>query len=386
MTAVLYHLCYQYLFRHLGVFSALRLFRYISFRAAFAAVTAFLVGLMAGPAIIRWLRSRRITERTDKTDSPVIARLHRDKSQVPTMGGLILLSALVGSTLLWARLDNIYVVLAVSVVVVLGVLGGVDDWIKLTHPTRPGLTRRQKLLVQTVVGVVVALVLYHTTREGALAVRYYLSPTGQLAGPRLALPFASGTYLPLGLLGFVLVTAVVCVGSSNAVNLTDGLDGLAIGCVIMADLALAVVAYIAGRADFTRYLFIPYAPGAGELTVFCGAMLGAGLAFLWFNCYPAEVFMGDTGALALGGGLGFVAVAARQELLLLIVGGVFVAEAVSVIVQVLYFKRTGRRVFLCTPLHHHYQFKGWPETKVAVRFCIVAAVLAAFSVATLKLR
>lgn len=381
-----YHLFYQYLFRHLGVFSALRLFRYISFRAAFAAVTAFLIGVVAGPAIIRWLRARRITERTDKTDSPTIAQLHRDKSQVPTMGGLIVLAALVGSTLLWARLDNIYVVLGLSVVVVLGLLGGIDDWIKLTHASSHGLSRKQKLLVQALVGVVVALVLYGTTRQGSLAVRYYLSPTGELAGPRLAVPFAAGTYLPLGLVGFVLVTAVVCVGSSNAVNLADGLDGLAIGCVIMADLALAVVVYLAGRADFTRYLFIPYAPGVGELAVFGGAVLGAGLAFLWFNCYPAEVFMGDTGALALGGGLGYLAVAARQELLLLIVGGVFVAEAVSVMVQVLYFRRTGRRVFLCTPLHHHFQFKGWPETKVTVRFCIVAAVLAAFSVATLKLR
>jgi len=383
---VLYHLCYQYLYRRLGMVSAFRLFRYISFRAAFAAVTAFLVGVIVGPPIIRWLRRQRITERTEKTDSPVIARLHSDKAQVPTMGGLIILIGLLGATALWARLDNVYVVLGLGVVLVLGLLGGIDDWIKLTHPTSHGLSRRQKLAVQVLVGVVVALVLFGTTREGPLAVRYFQSPTGELAGPRLALPFAAGTYLPLGLVGFVLLTSVVCVGSSNAVNLTDGLDGLAIGCVIMADLALAVLVYLAGRADFTRYLFIPYAPGVGELAIFAGALLGAGLAFLWFNCHPAEVFMGDTGALALGGGLGYLAVAARQELMLLLVGGVFVAEALSVIIQVFWFKRTGRRVFLCTPLHHHFQFKGWPETKVTVRFCIVAAVLAAFSVATLKLR
>lgn len=383
---MLYHLCYEYLYRHLELFSALRLFRYISFRAAFAAVTAFLVGVLAGPTIIRWLKARRITERTEKTDSPLIAQLHGGKAHVPTMGGLIILVGLLGATVLWARLDNVYVVLALAVVVVLGLLGGIDDWIKLTHPTRHGLGRRQKLAVQILLGVVVALVLYGTTREGALAVRYYLSPTGELAGPRLALPFAAGTYLPLGLAGFVLLAAVVCVGSSNAVNLTDGMDGLAIGCVIMADLALAVLVYLAGRADFTRYLFIPYAPGVGELAIFGGAILGAGLAFLWFNCYPAEVFMGDTGALALGGALGYMAVAARQELMLLIVGGVFVAEALSVIIQVLHFKRTGRRVFLCAPLHWHFKFKGWPETKVTVRFCIVAVLLAALSVATLKLR
>ncbi len=384
---MLYLLCYQWLFREYEFFSVFRLFRYISFRVAGATVTAFLIGVVAGPAIIRWLSRLKITERTEKTDSPVIAELHKDKAKVPTMGGLIILAGLLGATFLWARLDNLYVMLALVVVVVLGLLGGIDDWIKLTHATRHGLSRRQKLTVQALVGVGVAVTLYYLTAEGGpWPVRYFQSPEGVLAGPRLALPFAAGTYLPLGFLGFLLLTSVVCVGTSNAVNLTDGLDGLAIGCVIMADLALAVVVYLAGRADFTRYLFIPYAPGVGELAVFSGAIAGAGLAFLWFNCYPATVFMGDTGSLALGGGLGYVAVAARQELMLLIVGGVFVVEALSVVIQVLHFKRTGRRVFFCTPLHHHYQFKGWPETKITVRFFIVAAVLAAFSVATLKLR
>jgi len=383
---VLYHLCYQWLFQEFEVLSAFRLFRYISFRTSLAAVTAFLMGMLWAPYLIRWLKARRITERTEKTDSPTIAQLHADKSQVPTMGGLVILTGVLGSTLLWARLDNMYVVLALAVVVVLGALGAVDDWIKLTHRRSHGLSRRSKLMVQVLLGVVVAVVLYMNTRHGYLAVRYYTSPAGELPGPSLALPFFAGTYIPLGLLGFVALATVVSVGTTNAVNLTDGLDGLAIGCVIMADLALAVVVYLAGRADFTRYLFIPYAPGVGELAIFCGAILGAGMAFLWYNCYPAEIFMGDTGSLALGGGLGFVAIAARQELMLLIVGGVFVAEAVSVIMQVFHFKRTGRRVFLCTPLHHHYQFKGWPETKVTVRFCIVAAVLAALSVATLKLR
>jgi phospho-N-acetylmuramoyl-pentapeptide-transferase len=302
------------------------------------------------------------------------------------MGGIIILGSLLASTVLWARLNNVYVLLAVAVVAALGSLGAADDWIKLTHAVSHGLTRRQKLVVQTALGAAVAVSLYLATTDGPLGVRYYLSPRGELTGPRLAIPFMAGTYLPLGLVGFFLLTTLVLVGSSNAVNLTDGLDGLAISCVGMADMAFAAVAYIAGRVDFSRYLFIPYAPGVGELAVFCGAILGAGLAFLWFNCYPAEVFMGDTGSLALGGALGYVAVATRQELLLLLVGGVFVAEAVSVIIQVLYFKLTGRRVFLCTPLHHHFQFKGWPETKVTVRFGIVAAVLAALSVATLKLR
>jgi phospho-N-acetylmuramoyl-pentapeptide-transferase len=383
---VLYHLCYQLIFERLGAVSAFRVFRYISFRMVAAAMTAFLVGMVAGPFLIRWLKARRITERTDKTDSPVIARLHSTKASVPTMGGIIILGSLLASTFLWARLDDVYVLLGVAVVAALGSLGAADDWIKLTHAVSHGLTRRQKLVVQTALGAAVAVGLYLATTDGPLSVHYYLSPTGELAGPRLAIPFMAGTYLPLGLVGFLLLTTLVLVGSSNAVNLTDGLDGLAISCVAMADMAFAAMAYIAGRIDFSRYLFIPYAPGVGELAVFCGAILGAGLAFLWFNCYPAEVFMGDTGSLALGGALGYVAVATRQELLLLMVGGVFVAEAVSVIIQVLHFKRTGRRVFLCTPLHHHFQFKGWPETKVTVRFGIVAAVLAALSVATLKLR
>jgi len=383
---VLYHLCYQLIFQYLGLASPFRVFRYISFRMVGAAMTAFLVGMVAGPFVIRWLKARHITERTDKTDSPVIARLHSGKSSVPTMGGIIILGSLLASTLLWARLDDVYVLLAVAVVAALGSLGAADDWVKLTHAVSHGLTRRQILLVQTVLGAAVAVSLYLATNDGPMSVRYYLSPRGELTGARLTVPFMAGTYLPLGLVGFLLLTVLVLVGSSNAVNLTDGLDGLAISCVSMADIAFAAVAYIAGRVDFSRYLFIPYAPGVGELAVFCGAILGAGLAFLWFNCYPAEVFMGNTGSLALGGALGYVAVATRQELLLLVVGGVFVAEALSVIIQVAYFRRTGRRVFLCTPLHHHFQFKGWPETKVTVRFGIVAAMLAALSVATLKLR
>ena len=383
---MLYHRCYRLIFERWGLISAFRVFRYISFRMVAAAMTAFLVGMVAGPFLIRWLKARRITERTDKTDSPVIARLHSGKASVPTMGGIIILGSILASTLLWARLNDVYVLVAVAVVAGLGSLGAADDWIKLTHAVSHGLTRRQKLVVQTALGAAVALSLYFATTDGPLSVRYYLSPRGELTGARLAIPFMAGTYLPLGLVGFLLLTTVVLVGSSNAVNLTDGLDGLAISCVAMADIAFAAMAYIAGRVDFSRYLFIPYAPGVGELAVFCGAILGAALAFLWFNCYPAEVFMGDTGSLALGGALGYVAVATRQELLLLVVGGVFVAEALSVIIQVVHFKRTGRRVFLCTPLHHHFQFKGWPETKVTVRFGIVAAVLAALSVATLKLR
>lgn len=394
---MLYHLLYPLK----DYFSGFNLFRYISFRCIFAATTAFLIGVLLGPHLFRHLRTNGVTENTDKTDSPQIARLNSNKKKTPTMGGLIIMAGILASTLLWARLDCPYTLLALLVVACLGTLGFVDDYIKLTDRVKHGLSRKQKLATQLALGLVLGVSLYHV---GSNSVRYYTPELTRLetkqtaeapgdksipasSSPKLALPFVSRWYVPLPFALFLLLVILVITGTSNAVNLTDGMDGLAIGCCITTTIALVVVSYLAGRVDFSRYLFIPYVPGAGELSVFCCALLGAELAFLWFNCYPAEVFMGDTGALSLGGALGFVAVAVRQELVLFIAGGVFVAEAASVLLQTFYFKRTGgKRLFRCAPLHHHFQFKGWPETKVTARLCIVAAILAGLGLATLKLR
>jgi phospho-N-acetylmuramoyl-pentapeptide-transferase len=358
-------------------FGALNVFRYLTFRAAFAAITAFVVCIVAGPAFIAHLRRMKIGERTDKTDSDTLKKLHQDKADTPTMGGALIVAATVLSSFLWGDPLNFYVLIANLSVLWLGLVGYVDDNIKLTDPSKKGLSIWMKLTVQALIAAVIAISL----------MRHY-DASGADWGRLLQLPFVSIQFFKWVMPAVIFVPFVICVmvGSSNAVNLTDGLDGLASGCMIMVTGAFAALAYIAGNAVFSDYLFIQHVPGAGELAVFCSALGGATLGFLWFNSHPAEVFMGDTGSLPLGGAIGFVAVAIKQELLLFIIGGIFVAEAASVIIQVLHYKATKRRVFLCAPLHHHFQFLGWAESKVTIRFWIIAGLLAAFGLATLKLR
>ncbi len=359
--------------------NALNIFRYITFRAAFAAITAFLICIIVGPSFIAYLRRRKIGERTDKTDSAVLATLHKDKKETPTMGGALIVFASVSSSFLWADPLNFYVLIGNLCVIYLCLVGYVDDNIKLTDPSRKGLTARMKFTAQVLLALVVAVSLLN----------YYHSNEDKW-GTLLQLPFLSIKKYPdqLMLGGFLFVPFVimVIVGSSNAVNLTDGLDGLAPGCMVMVATAFAALSYVAGNTVFSDYLLIQYVPTAGELAVFCAALAGATMGFLWFNCHPAQVFMGDTGSLPLGGAIGFVAIAIKQELLLVIAGGIFVAEALSVIIQVANYKLTKRRVFRCAPLHHHFQFLGWAESKVTIRFWIIAAILAAFGLATLKLR
>ena len=358
-------------------FGPFNILRYVTFRAAFAAITAFLICIVVGPRFIRYLRRRKIGERTDKTDSQYLAELHKDKANTPTMGGALIVLSAVVSSLCWADPLNFYVLVANLCLIYLGLVGYIDDNIKLTDPSRKGLTVKVKFVAQVLLAIIVALTLRRHYQAGE-----------DSWGTVLQLPFVSNAkfawIMPIGV--FIPFVVLVIVGSSNAVNLTDGLDGLAPGCTVMVAAAFAVLSYVAGHAMFSRYLLVQYVPGAGELAVFCACVAGATLGFLWFNCHPAEVFMGDTGSLPLGGAIGFVAVVIKHELLLVIIGGIFVVEAVSVIIQVLHFKMTKRRFFRIAPLHHHYQFLGWAESKVTIRFWIVAAILAAFGLATLKLR
>jgi phospho-N-acetylmuramoyl-pentapeptide-transferase len=288
------------------------------------------------------------------------------------MGGALILISIVISTLLWANLDNRHVWLVLVITVMFGLIGGVDDYLKLVHKRSKGLSARSKYLWQSVAGLAAAIFLYATAHLPAET--------------ELIVPFFKHVALPLGAVGFVLLSYFVIVGTSNAVNLTDGLDGLAILPTVMVAAALGIFAYSSGHVVFSKYLGIPYIPGAGELVVFCGAMVGAGLGFLWFNTYPAQVFMGDIGALGLGAALGLLAVIVRQELVLFIMGGVFVIETLSVILQVASFKLTGKRIFRMAPLHHHFELKGWPEPRVIVRFWIITVVLVLTGLATLKLR
>jgi len=300
-------------------------------------------------------------------------KIHQSKAGTPTMGGLLIIGSVSASTLLWANLSNRLVLITLFCMLWLGAVGFLDDYIKMRKKRSLGLTAKLKFLAQIALGL-------------ALGVYLYFEPVNLEYGTKVAILFFKNIYLPLGMLYIVFVVLII-VGASNAVNLTDGLDGLAAGSVIMAALAYTGMAYLVGRADFTRYLFITHVVGAGELTIFLAAVAGAGLGFLWYNAHPAEVFMGDTGALALGGALGTVAILIKQELLLVIVGGLFVLEAASVIIQVLSYKlRGGKRVFKMAPLHHHFELTGWSETKVTVRFWILAAIFALLSLATLKVR
>ena len=343
-------------------------FNYITFRAVLAAMTALFISFLVGPTMIRKLTAYKIGQSV-RNDGP---QTHLVKAGTPTMGGALILTSIAVTTLLWGDLRNHYVWVVLLSTLGFGVIGWVDDYRKVVHRNPKGLSAKAKMGWQSVV---------------ALAVGIYLWKTASLpANTELIVPFLKFFVFPLPAFMFIVLAYLVIVGSSNAVNLTDGLDGLAIMPTVMVSGALAIFAYVAGNAVFSKYLGIPYIPGAGELAVFCGALSGAGLAFLWFNAYPAEVFMGDVGALALGAALGTVAVIVRQELVLFIMGGVFVVEAVSVMIQVASFKLTGKRVFRMAPLHHHYELKGWKETQVVVRFWIITMLLVLMGLATLKLR
>ena len=342
-------------------------FQYLTLRGIFGVLTALVMSLWLGPKMIRMLGNLQ-SGQSVRSDGP---QTHLVKSGTPTMGGALILASITISTLLWADLTNRYVWTVLLVTILFGAIGWVDDYRKVVEKNSRGLPGRWKYFWQSVFGLGAALVLYFTAQTPAET--------------ELIVPFLKDISIPLGA-GFIVLTYLVIVGTSNAVNLTDGLDGLAILPTVMVGGALGIFAYLSGHVTFAEYLFIPYVPGVGELIIFCGALIGAGLGFLWFNTYPAQVFMGDVGALALGAALGTVAVIVRQEIVLFIMGGVFVAETLSVVIQVASFKLTGKRVFRMAPIHHHFELKGWPEPRVIVRFWIITVVLVLVGLATLKLR
>ena len=355
---------FEQLSREYGLFNV---FRYLTFRGICGVLTAISIFFVFGPAMIRKLSDYQIGQ-TVRVDGPPT---HFDKVGTPTMGGGLILLAMLASTLLWGDLSNRFIWVILFTTTAFGVIGWIDDYRKLVDKNPRGMGARNKFLSQSVVGLLAALFLYYTAR----------SP----AETALLLPLFKDVMLPLGW-GFVVLTWLVIVGTSNAVNLTDGLDGLAIMPAVMVAGALGIFAYATGNLIYAGYLGIPYIPGAGEVLVFCAALVGAGLGFLWFNTYPAQVFMGDIGALSLGAALGIVAVIVRQEIVLIIMGGVFVIETVSVILQVASYKLMGRRIFRMAPLHHHFELKGWPEPRVIVRFWIISLILVLVGLATLKVR
>ncbi len=370
---------------------AFNVFNYITLRAVLATLTALTISFVAGPGLIRWLAAKKIGQAV-RNDGP---QTHLVKSGTPTMGGALILIAMAVTTLLWADLHNRFIWIVMIVTLGFGVVGWVDDWRKVVHRNPKGLSARAKFFWQSLIGIVAAIYIVFSisapnNEKVIQLVGQWIASGFTLELPSkadLIVPFFKTMSYPLGLFGFILLSYFVIVGTSNAVNLTDGLDGLAIMPTVMVGGALGIFAYVAGNAVYAKYLFLPNIPGAGELTVFCAAMAGAGLGFLWFNAYPAEVFMGDVGALALGGALGTVAVIVRQEIVLFIMGGVFVAETLSVMIQVLYFKWSGgKRVFRMAPLHHHYELGGWKETQVVVRFWIITIMLVLFGLSTLKIR
>ena len=377
-------------------FGFLRVVQYLTFRAVMAAMTALLIGIIMGPWVIR-----RLTEL--KIGQPVreyAMQSHLKKSGTPTMGGVLILISIGVSTLLWFDWTNRFVWIVMLVTLGFGTIGWVDDWRKVVNKDPEGMPSREKYFWQSLIGLVAALYLVFSISESSnirvlgLFVEWVRSGFDVNLPPKagLLVPFFKEISYPLGVFGFVILTYLVIVGSSNAVNLTDGLDGLAIMPVVMVGSALGVFAYVTGNAVYSKYLLLPHIPGSGELMIFCAAVAGAGLAFLWFNAHPAEVFMGDVGALALGGALGTIAVIVRQEIVLAIMGGIFVVEALSVMAQVIYFKYTkrrygeGRRILLMAPLHHHFEKTGWKETQVVIRFWIITMLLCLIGLSTLKLR
>ncbi len=360
---------YHFLYPLRDIFFGFNVFKYITFRAMGAAVTAFLISIILGPFIIRKLKQFKIGQVVRKGEAGGIYEFHKNKEGTPTMGGLFIVLAIILSTILWADLTNKYVLLSIFSTAWLCIVGFVDDYIKLSRNRSKGLTVVSKLTGQLILGLLIGLYIYFDPQ----------------IGENLDIPFFKNALINLGLL-YIFFTMLVIVGSSNAMNLTDGLDGLAIGCTIMVALTYTSLSYVTGNFRISDYLNIIYIPGAGELAIFCATILGASLGFLWFNSHPATVFMGDCGSLALGGAIGVVSIFIKKELLLLLVGGVFVIEALSVILQVTSFKLFKVRIFLMAPLHHHFQMKGWSETKVVVRFWIIGAILALLSLSTLKLR
>ncbi len=348
-------------------YSGFNVFQYLTLRVVLSTLTALVIALMIGPIMIRKLTQYKVGQSV-RTDGP---QTHLGKSGTPTMGGVLILVAIAISTLLWVDLNNRYVWLVLVVTLLFGVIGWIDDYRKIVLRNSKGLSARTKYFWQSVVGLGAAIFIYSLAQTPAET--------------SLLIPFLKNFSIELGVM-FILLTYLVIVGSSNAVNLTDGLDGLAIMPTVLVAGALAVFAYVAGNVKFATYLSVPYVMGVGEVAVFCGAMVGAGLGFLWFNTYPAQVFMGDVGALALGAALGVVAVVVRQELVLFIMGGVFVMEAISVMLQVASFKFTGQRIFRMAPLHHHFELKGWPEPRVIVRFWIITVILVLIGLGSLKIR
>jgi phospho-N-acetylmuramoyl-pentapeptide-transferase len=357
----------QWLARDVRLFNV---FNYITLRAVLACLTALAISLVLGPMVIRKLTAYKIGQSV-RDDGP---KTHLSKAGTPTMGGALILLSIGITTLLWGDLQNRYLWVVLLVTLGFGTIGWIDDYRKVVHRNPKGLSARAKLFWQSAIGLAAAAYLASIAQ-------------GTPALNEVIVPFFKFVAYPLGPIGFIILTYFVIVGTSNAVNLTDGLDGLAIMPTVMIGSALGIFAYVAGHSVFSKYLGLPYIPGAGELTVFCGALAGAGLGFLWFNAYPAEVFMGDVGALALGAALGTMAVIVRQEIVLFIMGGVFVAETLSVMLQVVYFKATGgKRIFRMAPLHHHYELEGWKESQVVVRFWIITMMLVLFGLSTLKLR
>ncbi|MBL0712757.1 MAG: phospho-N-acetylmuramoyl-pentapeptide-transferase [Desulfosarcina sp.] len=359
---MIFHLLYPL---HTSI-SAFNVFRYITFRAIYASLTAFLICFLLGPWVIKRLRRMQVGQFI-REDGP---ETHFKKSGTPTMGGVLIVFAVVASTLLWANLTNFYVWIALMVIVASGVIGFVDDYRMQVKKRSKGLGAREKILLQCGVALVCGLLLY-----------FYPG-----FSTRVTVPFLKNVQPDLGW-GYILFTMLVIVGASNAVNLTDGLDGLAIGPLAIAAATYMIFAYVTGHVKFAAYLQIHYVAGVGEMAVFCGAIVGAGLGFLWFNAYPAQVFMGDVGSLSLGSAIGTIAIITKQEILLVLVGGLFVIETLSVIFQVAFFKLThGKRIFRMAPLHHHFELKGWAEPKVIVRFWIISIALALLAMSTLKLR
>jgi phospho-N-acetylmuramoyl-pentapeptide-transferase len=351
----------------MGLDSGFRVFHYLTFRAILGVLTSLIISFIIGPTMIRRLRGNKIGQSIRELGP----QSHYEKAGTPTMGGTLILVAIAISTLLWADLSNRYIWVILLVTLGYGVIGFIDDYRKVVKRNSDGLSAKAKYLGQSVIGLVAAIFLYKTA----------VLP----AETQFIIPFFKDVMIDMGLM-YIVLTYFVIVGTSNAVNLTDGLDGLAIMPTVMVATGLGVFAYLSGHVTFSQYLAIPYLPSAGELIVFCAAIVGAGLGFLWFNTYPAMVFMGDVGALALGAALGVLAVLVRQELVLVIMGGVFVMETLSVIIQVASFKLTGKRVFKMAPIHHHFELKGWPEPRVIVRFWIITVILVLIGLATLKLR
>jgi phospho-N-acetylmuramoyl-pentapeptide-transferase len=364
-------------------FSPLNVFRYITVRTALASLTAMFLSLVLGPWMVRRLREMQIGQFI-REEGP---KAHQSKAGTPTMGGLLIVVATAVPTLLWADLRNPYAILALAAMIAFGAIGFVDDYSKVVRRRNLGLTPRRKLMWQVLTCLAVGAVLLRLQALGVYSTELIV-PFFKRLHPDLVVPslWARPHFWPIAILPFLLFLVLVIVGSSNAVNLTDGLDGLAIGCVLVAAGALTILTYVTSHARFAEYLEIQKLPAVAELTIFCGSLVGASLGFLWYNAHPAELFMGDVGSLALGGAIGVVAVIIKQEILLLSVGGVFVLEALSVIVQVASFKLTGKRIFRMAPLHHHFELLGWSESKIIVRFWIVALVFALFSLTTLKLR